>query len=84
MCRNWKNPMKKLLVKEVLDVLVMVQKELSKHAESNVSLEVNRIIEELAKELDKDTIDADVVLTSIGKVLNHIPAVIRLIELLSD
>ena len=76
--------MNKIFLKEVLDVLVSVQKELSKHAESNVVLELNRIIDELKKEIDKgNTINAADVLVLVGKALDRLPSVVRLIELLS-
>jgi hypothetical protein len=76
--------MNKIFLKEVLDVLVSVQKELSKHAESNVDLELNRIIDELKKEIDKgNTINAADVLVLVGKALDRLPSVVRLIELLS-
>jgi ribosomal protein L18E len=77
--------MNKIFLKEILDVLTNVQQELSKHAESNVNLELNRIIEELKGEIDKDVgINANDVLVLIGKVLDHAPAITRLIELLSN
>lgn len=76
--------MNKIFLKEVLNVLVTVQKELSKHAESSVDLELNRIIDELKKEIDKgDTINAADVLVLVGKALDRLPSVVRLIELLS-
>lgn len=76
--------MNKVFMKEILDVLVTVQKELSKHAESSVSLELDRIIEELKIEIEKnESISAQDVLVSVGKVLDHLPSVVRLIELLS-
>lgn len=77
--------MNKIFLKEILDVLISVQQELSKHAESNVDLELNRIIEELKSEIDKDVvINANDVLALIGKVLERLPSITRLIELLSN
>lgn len=76
--------MNKIFLKEVLNALITAQEELSKHAESNVNLEFNRIIEELKKEIDKDdTISADDLLVLVGKALDCLPSIARLIELLS-
>lgn len=77
--------MNKIFLKEILDVLISVQQELSKHAESDVNLELNRIIEELKSEIDKDVgINANDVLVLVGKVLDQVPSIARLIELLSN
>jgi len=77
--------MNKIFLKEILDVLISVQQELSKHAESDVNLELNRIIEELKGEIDKDAkINANDVLALIGKVMDQLPSITRLIELLSN
>lgn len=74
--------MNKMFLKEILDVLVSVQEELSKHAESNVDLELKRIIDELKKEIEKnESINAEDVLVLIGKALDRLPSVVRLIEL---
>lgn len=77
--------MNKIFLKEILDVLISVQQELSKHAESDVNLELNRIIEELKGEIDKDAkINANDVLALIGKIMDQLPSITRLIELLSN
>lgn len=76
--------MNKIFLKEILEVLIGIRQELSKHAESSVNLELDSVIEVLKGEIDKDvSINANDVLVLLGKVLDKVPAILRLIELLS-
>ncbi len=76
--------MNKIFLEEILEVLISVRQELSKHAEGSVNLELDRVIEVLKGEVEKDiSINANDVLVLLGKALDKVPAILRLIELWS-